>query len=327
MGKRKTNDLQESFSFLSEKELGPRPIPPFDPVQLSRLAAEGVYLGTSSWKYRGWEGMIYKTGYSSEAQFQRQSLREYTGFFPCVGVDFTFYTWPMADMMSYLIDSTPENFRLFPKVTKRITMEIFPNIPTYGRWAGQKNPDFLKADLFKEQFLEPISKLGSRLGAIFFEFTHLGQEHLPRLQDFFRALPRTGYTYGLELRSPDLVRPEFYSLLLESGVSPVFNAWTKMPRIREQWAQYLEAGGAATKQPIMVRGLLRPGRIYEEAVQNFQPYKEIKDPYPEGREDIRLLMNFARREQRKAYIMINNRLEGCAPKTIGALLQDLPRGL
>ena len=123
----KTN-LQESFAFMHAPK-GRKVTPPFEPIEAFRLAAQGTYLGTSSWKYRGWEGTIYQGGYSSEAQFQRQSLREYTALLPCVGVDFTYYSWPMADMMAYLVESTPENFKLCPKVTKRITLSSFPDLP------------------------------------------------------------------------------------------------------------------------------------------------------------------------------------------------------
>ncbi len=322
MAARKTNSQQESFDFVTAPKLGPDPKPPFDSRALFRLAAEGIFLGTSSWKYRGWEGMIYRGGYASEAQFQKQSLREYTSLLPCVGVDFTFYTWPMPDMMSYLVDATPENFRCFPKVTKRITLEEFPNVGSYGKWAGQKNPEFLNVDAFQENFLKPISILDSRLGAIFFEFTHLEEKHLPQLEKFFSSIPRT-FQYGVELRSPALVKAKFYSMLQSLEVAPIFNSWTKMPTIGEQFKYYLAGGGEKSRLPLVARGLLRPGRSYEEAVRLFQPYQQIKDEFPEFRADLVKLMRFARESERKAYILINNRLEGSAPHTIGALLKSL----
>ncbi|MGZ3653517.1 MAG: DUF72 domain-containing protein, partial [Bdellovibrionota bacterium] len=162
--------LQESFDFVNAPK-GGRVQPPFAALEASRLAAQGIYFGTSSWKYRGWEGLIYQGGYASEAQFQRQSLREYTALLPCVGVDFTYFAWPIDDMMAYLVESTPENFRLIPKVTKRITMSQFPNLPAYGKWAGQPNPEFLDARLFEEKFLAPLKRLEGRVGLVQFEFT------------------------------------------------------------------------------------------------------------------------------------------------------------
>ncbi len=317
-------DQQESFLFMNEEDSSSLVLvkPPFDSKELFRLAAQGIYIGTSSWKYRGWEGMIYKGGYSSEAQFQRQSLREYTSHLPCVGVDFTFYTWPMADMMNYLVESTPENFRMCPKVTKRITMDTFPNIPSYGKWAGQENPDFLNAELFMSQFLQPVSILGSRLGGLFFEFSNLREDQLPKLQRFFEKLPRN-VPLSIEIRNPELVNKKFYSLLRALKLSPAFNSWSRMPLIRTQWEQYRQASGDEDGAPLFIRALLRPGRSYEDAVRMFQPYKELKEIFTEVRQDIATIIRQAKATDRKLYVFINNRLEGSAPHTIGGIVQNL----
>lgn len=315
-------DQQECFSFLLEPQQENQVKPPFDPFEVARLAAQGVYLGTSSWKYRGWEGMLYKGGYSSEAQFQRQSLREYTSYLPCVGVDFTFYAWPMVEMMNYLIESTPENFRLCPKVTKRITMDVFPNIATYGKWAGQENPDFLNPGLFEEQFLTPIRRLGSRLGAVFFEFTNLSEQYLSKFERFFSTVPRD-LPYGIEIRSPELLSSKLYALLRRLELSPIFNSWSRMPRIRQQWDMYSAAAETPDRSPIYIRGLLRPGRSYEDAVRLFQPYNKIQDAFPEVREDIAKIIRVGIQQNRKVFVFINNRLEGSAPHTIGGIMELL----
>lgn len=310
-------DLQESFSFVAPPA-GPAPTPPFDPVALQRLGAQGIYLGTSSWKYRAWEGLIYRGGYESEAQFQRHSLREYTSYFPCVGVDFTYYAWPVAEMMAYLVESTPDNFRLCPKVTKRITMAQFPDLPAYGKWAGKRNPEYLDAGLFREKFLAPLSRLAGRLGVVLFEFSGPDASDLPRLRDFFSAVPRD-FPYAVEVRNPDLVTPEFYSLVRELGLSPAFSSWTRMPPVEQQWAAYLAAGGAEDKTPLVGLGLLRPGRTYEEAVRLFQPYVATKDIYPEGRAALAAIANFAMNQYRKTFILASNRWEGSAPHSVGAV--------
>ncbi|HEY8280036.1 MAG TPA: DUF72 domain-containing protein [Bdellovibrionota bacterium] len=307
------------------KARGPAVRPPFEPLEAFRLAARGVYFGTSSWKYRGWEGVIYQGGYASEALFQRESLREYTAMLPCVGVDFTYYSWPMPDMMSYLVQSAPENFRLCPKVTKRITMSAFPNLPTYGRWAGQKNPDYLDAAAFEDKFLAPMRMLSGRVGLIQFEFSGPEEDELGKLESFFSRVPRD-FPYAVEIRNPGLVNPEFYSFLRGLGLSPVFSAWTRMPSIGKQWQTYLEAGGGSDQAPLLGLGMLRPGRPYEEAVQLFQPYREIRDPYEEGRHDLADLAHWAMEKGRKVYIIVSNRLEGSAPLTIGRVMDLLTAG-
>ncbi|MGZ3693837.1 MAG: DUF72 domain-containing protein [Bdellovibrionota bacterium] len=315
------NDLQESFNF-TQPPSGPAVQPPFDPRELARLAARGVYLGTCSWKYRGWEGMIYQGGYASEAQFQRSSLREYTSAFPTVSVDFTYFAWPLRDMMAYLVESTPENFKLCPKVTKRITLSSFPNLPAYGKWAGQPNPDYLNAELFKEQFLAPISVLKDRMGVVIFEFSGPDVSELEAFEKFFRTIPRD-FPYAVEIRNPALVTPEFYSLLRSLELAPVFSHWTKMPSVYSQFETYLKSGGSEDQGPLVAISLVRSGRSFEEAVSLFQPYGETKDVYQEARTELAMIGTFAMQSKRKAYILVSNRLEGSAPFTIGAVAEGI----
>ncbi|MCD6051846.1 MAG: hypothetical protein K0Q55_3255, partial [Verrucomicrobia bacterium] len=50
---------------------------------LAELAASGVYVGTSSWKYAGWIGQLYDEqryvyrGKFAESRFERNCLAEY----------------------------------------------------------------------------------------------------------------------------------------------------------------------------------------------------------------------------------------------------------
>ena len=61
--------------------------------QAASLAAQGVYVGTSSWKYHGWCGMLYDRaryeyrGKFAETRFKRDCLREYAEVFKTVCYD------------------------------------------------------------------------------------------------------------------------------------------------------------------------------------------------------------------------------------------------
>ena len=56
---------------------------------------------------------------------------------------------------------------------------------------------------------------------------------------------------------------------------------------------------------------------YEQAVKSFQPYAEIKEQYQEARDAMaKLLTPAGPGHPKRRYIYVNNRLEGCAPKTI-----------
>jgi hypothetical protein len=55
-------------------------------------------------------------------------------------------------------------------------------------------------------------------------------------------------------------------------------------------------------------------------VDTFAPYNEIRDPNPEARESLRILIDRAR-ERHMAFLFVNNRLEGNSPMTIMAVTE------
>jgi hypothetical protein len=62
-------------------------------AQLAELAAGGVFIGTSSWKYQGWLGQLYTParyeyrGKVAAKRFEHDCLTEYGEVFQTVGVD------------------------------------------------------------------------------------------------------------------------------------------------------------------------------------------------------------------------------------------------
>jgi hypothetical protein len=91
-----------------------------------------------------------------------------------------------------------------------------------------------------------------------------------------------------------------------------------MPSLREQ----LMIDDVFTASHTAARALLRPGRVYEKAVELFSPYRKVEDAYPSGRNALRELIARSRKEKRTAYIHINNRLEGNAIGTIEGILEN-----
>lgn len=306
------NNLQESFAFMNAPK-GKEIQPPFDSKEIFRLAAQGIYLGTNSWKYRGWEGMIYQGGYSSEAQFQRVSLREYANSFPTVGVDFTYFAWPTVDMLGFLAESTPENFKLCVKATKRATWKNFPNIPVYGKWAGKANPEFLNIDHFKDLFLKPLQIIENRLAHLVFDFPELSEEDFPALAHFFKEIP---FACAVEFRDPSLVNAKFYEFLQELNLSPILNLSEGMPSFEAQ------ASLLSSDLPLVIKANV-VGRTEEEANRLFQPFKEFKEPQLELQEHIGKFLNTCMEQKRKAFVLVSNRFEGSAPHSIGAILRAI----
>lgn len=72
---------------------------------LRRLAAEGVYIGTSSWKYEGWLGQIFtESRYATRGKFSRKKfeetcIAEYGEVFPIVR-GFRFLSIPVGGLLA-----------------------------------------------------------------------------------------------------------------------------------------------------------------------------------------------------------------------------------
>src|SRR5690349_10428697 len=140
--------------------------------QAADLAAQGVYIGTSSWKYTGWIGTLYTAaryeyrGKLAETRFKRDCLREYAEVFKTVCVDAAYYNFPSQQYLEGMVNQTPDEFVFGLKVTDAITIKKFPNLPRFGDQAGKPNENFLNAELFIKAFLGPCEAVRSSIGLL-----------------------------------------------------------------------------------------------------------------------------------------------------------------
>jgi len=297
------------------------------------FAAKGVFIGTSSWKYAGWFGQLYERdryvwrGKFSNARFERNCLAEYAQVFKTVSVDAAYYQFPSRSWLEGMVSQVPADFQFTLKVTDEITMRKFPNLPRFGRRAGQLNENFLNADLFTSAFLGACEPFKANMGVLMFEFSQFhsadfarGREFVAALDEFLAKLPR-GWRYGVEIRNRNFLQPDYFAMLTRHAVAHVFNSWQDMPPVSEQTAL---PGSRTNPEFFAARLLLRPGRKYEEAVILFSPYDQTKDPYPEGRTAIANLINKATTggQETHAFIYLNNRFEGNALESIAAILDE-----
>jgi uncharacterized protein YecE (DUF72 family) len=298
-------------------------------ARLQRLAEERILIGGSSWKYEGWLGQIYSRdryltrGRYSKRVFESECLREYAETFPTVCGDFAFYQFPTEDFWRNLFGKTPQSFQFAFKVPEQITCKVFPVHARYGAQAGKDNEAFLDARTLKEMLLRPLWPYRRQTAVLIFEFGAFGRrsfaglhEFLDRLDPFLGALPPE-FRYGVEIRNPEFLEKDYFSVLRARGVAHVYNAWSKMPELRHQIA----IPDSATADFQVCRALLRRGRVYEDAVKTFQPYTKVQDPNPEARESMRMLIDRARENRQWFFLFVNNRLEGNAPSTILSLVE------
>lgn len=301
-------------------------------AQLAKLASLGIFIGTSSWKYPGWQRLLYDRdryvwrGRYAEARFERNCLAEYAEVFSTVSVDAAYYKFPDVGYLSGLAEQVPPGFQFAFKVTDDITLKQFPLLPRFGSRAGKPNENFLNADLFVERFLKPCEAIRGNVGLLMLEFSRFsrgdftqGREFVAQLDAFLGRLP-CGWPIGVEIRNREFLHPDYFATLSKHGATHVFNSWTDMPPVIEQIAMPGSIGG----EQIGARFLLKPGRKYEQAVKAFSPYDKIQDAYPEGRAAITGLVRKALEcGKKRTYIFVNNRFEGCSLETIAAVLAGL----
>ena len=186
------------------------------------------------------------------------------------------------------------------------------------------NLSFLSAEMFDEAFLRPLEKYRNRIAVLIFEFGTFSKKSYPEPQLFFADLDEflsrmpEGWNYSVEIRNDDYLDAAYFNVLRKHGVAHVFNSWNRMPPLHKQ----IQIAEAFTAVFTVVRGLLRAGRSYEQAVEAFKPYDRIQDPNPQARDAIRAVIDRSRRRREPAYLFINNRLEGNALMTIKAILDN-----
>ena len=297
-------------------------------AKIRRLSQRKIFIGTSSWRYEGWMGQVYTPeryftrGRFSKKKFHEESIQEYAETFPIVGGDFSFYSIPERSFWKKVFAGAPRHLKWDLKVPEDFTTKQFSKQPRYGTRAGLNNPTFLDADAFQEAFLEPLEPYLDRMGVFLFEFGTFSKVSYAEPQAFFddldrflRRLPRD-FRYSVEIRNDDFLESAYFDVLGSNRVAHTFTSWSRMPSLRQQ----LLIDEAFTAPFTTARALLRPGRAYDQAVEMFSPYTEVKEEYPSARQALRDLIDRAQERDISAYIHVNNRLEGNAIQTIDGVV-------
>ena len=305
--------------------------------ELSALAAAvpaNIKFGTSGWSADGWAGDVYRRAYRGAQLAAR--LEEYVRYplFRMVGVNTAFYESPSETILDGYARVLPHGYACNAKVWDRITARRFIRDRRWGGDAGQLNPDFLNARLFRDKVLQPYARVfRHQVISFVFQFQAMrgpdllgAAEWAERLDQFLAQLPND-CRYAVELRNAELLTAAHGEVLRRHGVAHVFNSWTEMPPIGTQldlpWTLGGGGGGGGGGGAgfTVARALMKPGRTYAEAVRLFEPYDRVREPQPELRRDLLRLMRAAHAQGIEALIHVNNRAEGNAPGTVRALAE------
>ncbi|XXF80595.1 DUF72 domain-containing protein [Myxococcaceae bacterium GXIMD 01537] len=277
----------------------------------------GVYLGTSSWTFPGWAGLVYDKEVPA-TRLSHDGLNAY-GQHPVlrtVGIDRTFYGPITAAAFADYAARVPEDFRFLVKAHEACTLARWPTHERYGAHRGQRNERFLDPAYATDVVVAPyVEGLGAKAGPLVFQFPPQDPQSfggparlVERLLAFLAALPR-GPLYAVEVRNEELLTDGLADALGEAGASPVLSAWRHMPAARQQ----AERPRAAEARALVVRWMLPPNLGYEEARSRYAPFNRLVDEDVATRGALAGLCAAAVRRGQPTYVIINNKAEGSAP--------------
>lgn len=288
-------------------------------LRLARALPEGLRLGTSSWSFPGWSGIVYDRSVS-ERVLARTGLTAYSQhpLFRAVGVDRTYYRPISAETFRSYAEEVPDGFRFLVKASRRLTSPTDPDAP--GRRAA--NPDFLDPVYAIREVVTPAMEgLGSKLGPLLFQFSPGPADAFggprafaDRVARFLQALPQ-GPLYAVELRTADLLTERYAEALASSGAAHGYTVHPAMPSLERQTALMVPHYQPA----LVVRWMLHSGLRYEAARRRYDPFDQLVDQDVATRHAVATTVLDALIAEREAFVIANNKAEGSAPLTLRAL--------
>ncbi|MGB7296434.1 MAG: DUF72 domain-containing protein [Candidatus Aminicenantales bacterium] len=283
-------------------------------------------LGTCSWKYDSWKGLIYDKGKTYRPD---DYLADYARFLSSVEIDQWFWSLfpgsvklPEVRVVKRYAESVPDDFIFAVKAPNALTLTHYYAKETNPELRGKPNTCFLDSGLLQE-FLARLSPLGKKLGPVMFQFEYLNKQKMPskeaffgRFGEFIAAAPQ-GYQYAVEIRNPNYLSPAFFDFLRNHKLGFVYLEGYYMPPIGQVFDRFKPE--TAPFQVIRLHG----GDRAEIEAETGSVWDKIVDPRPEA---IRAAVRITRHNSRLktlTYVYLNNHFEGSAPLTIERFLEAL----
>lgn len=272
------------------------------------------YIGTCSWKYPSWEGLVYAS--REPADF----LAEYAEKYNSVEVDQWFWSLGKSgaklprkeDVLEYNA-ATPQSFRFTIKCPNALTLTHH-----YNRKRGEPlNPNsfFLDTKLFHD-FYDAIEPLNQKIGLLIFQFEYLNQQKvsdrrifMDQLATFLQRIPPE-LPYAVELRNPRWVDGYWFDLLRTNHVAPVLLQGYWMDSVSSTINKYR----SQFPETLCIRLHGEDREVMEERTgEDWSQIIRAKD------DEIQAIMKSVRSldgQIKQIYLNINNHYEGSAPRTI-----------
>ena len=277
---------------------------------------KNLRIGTCSWKYESWKGIVYSEDDSTNY------LEEYSQHYNTVEVDQWFWSLfsstkvalPQKSVVLEYKKSVPKDFKFTIKVPNAITLTHFYNKNKSEELI--KNPHFLSNALFTE-FLESIEPIKDQVGCLMFQFEYLNKQKMASLshfmelfQTFYTNLPKGIPDIGIEIRNPNYLIKKYFEFLNSLNLYHVFLQGYYMPSIIELYKNF----NTFIKDLTVIR-LHGDDRQGIEKLSGSNWNKIYIDRKAELKQ-VASLVNELVSKKVDVYLNINNHYEGSAPLTI-----------
>lgn len=328
----KRRDPNQSFLFGPEPDSDPPGAPPAGPPRpaavdpahaaLAAFLPDTLRLGTSSWSFPGWRGIVYQDDVP-QARLAREGLPAYAAhpLLRSVSLDRAFYApLPEAEYRR-LAAQVPAGFRFLVKAFQGITR---PQIDTPAAApSAAESATFLDPAAARELVVGPaVMGLADACGPIVFQFSPMRfprraeeSRFLDRLGAFLAALPR-GPLYAVELRNAELLAPlhldRYLAALACADACHSYVVHPTMPPAQRQ----RELVDPARFPAFVSRWLLHDGLTYDGAKDRHAPFNRLIDEDPATRADLAAMVADALWSHKAAWVLVNNKAEGSAPLSV-----------
>ncbi|MFG6466078.1 DUF72 domain-containing protein [Roseateles sp. BYS87W] len=294
---------------------------------LAAALSPRIHLGTSTWSYPGWEGLVW-AGRHSESTLAKSGLPAYAAhpLLRAVGIDRGFYRPLAASEFQRYAEQVPPGFRFTVKAPSLVTDALLRGDTGRGL---QPNPLFLDPTTALQDFIEPACEgLGSTVGALVFQLSPLPAQRLAHMNEQFDRLhalllslpkPPVG-VIAVEVRDAAWLTPDLVALLRDTGARYCLGLHPKLPPLAEQ----LPLLRALWPGPLVARwnlNRLHGAYGYEAAEQKYGEFREMLDPDPDTRAELARIIRATAHAGQDVFVTISNKAEGSAPLSVRALAQ------
>ncbi len=159
------------------------------------MSKENIFLGTSGWSYKEWEGNFYQKGST------QSKLRAYSNVFKTAEIDSTFYRNPSKGTVMGWLKYSPSDFVFTAKLPKIITHDKRLGLN------GDVKPDL---NVFLD-LMRPL-QLGGKLACFLIQLPPKCDCNLENLEKFFKLLDPI-FRYAVEFRNTSWLKEETWKLL------------------------------------------------------------------------------------------------------------------